>query len=351
MIEKLLAEPFENVRLHHVRMAFSEEIGEVGKLRIGKVAHLGSVLARIARFRVRRRADVLYYPPAGADRIPVVRDVVILLATRWMFPHTVFHFHAGGLTDLLPSLNPLARRLFLRAYSGPDCAIQLSELNPPDGDRLQARRTAVIPYGVEDMSPEYPRQVRAPDAPVRLLYVGAVRRSKGISDLVEACGRLRSRGVAFRLELVGQSQPASYAQELSAVIAKHGLEQQVFPLGELSGPDKWRAYARADIFCFPSFYEKETFGVVLLEAMQFGLPVVATRWRGIPSIVIDGTTGHLVPVNDPECLAETLQGLVEDPAAQKSFGEAGRARFLAEFSIGRWRERMERVFQDVAASR
>jgi len=67
-------------------------------------------------------------------------------------------------------------------------------------------------------------------------------------------------------------------------------------------------------FCFPTFFESETFGVVLLEAMQFSLPIVATRWRGIPSIITDGDNGFLVDPKDPIGLSEKLETLLRDPA-------------------------------------
>ena len=70
-------------------------------------------------------------------------------------------------------------------------------------------------------------------------------------------------------------------------------------LGTRTGTRQGRCFLDSDVFCYPTHFESETFGLVLLEAMQFELPIVATRWRGVPSSVEDGENGFLVPVRDP----------------------------------------------------
>ena len=118
--------------------------------------------------------------------------------------------------------------------------------------------------------------------------------------------------------------------------------------GVLTGREKLAAYARADVLCFPTFFESETFGLVLLEAMSFGLPVVATRWRGIPSIVDDGVTGFLAGVRDPDAVAERLLRLARDPALRERIGAAARRKFLREYTIDRHLARMAAMFREVA---
>ena len=91
-----------------------------GKFRLHKLAHLAGIVPRILWARLRTGSTVLYYPPAGPDLVPALRDLVILLSTRWAFRHTVFHFHAGGLCELYPRLNRPLKWLFRQAYGQPD---------------------------------------------------------------------------------------------------------------------------------------------------------------------------------------------------------------------------------------
>ena len=102
------------------------------------------------------------------------------------------------------------------------------------------------------------------------------------------------------------------------------------------------------MFCFPSFFECETFGLVLLEAMACGLPVVSTRWRGIPSVVDEGETGFLVEPRDSHAVAERLETLANNAALRNSMGCAGRARFEREFTLPRFVSRMRRMFLETA---
>jgi alpha-maltose-1-phosphate synthase len=83
-------------------------------------------------------------------------------------------------------------------------------------------------------------------------------------------------------------------------------------------------YATSTVFCLPSLFEP--YGLVLLEAMAYGLPCVATRADAFPEIVEDGRTGRLVPPGNPSALAEALVELLEDPAGTRVLGEAGRRR-------------------------
>ncbi len=116
----------------------------------------------------------------------------------------------------------------------------------------------------------------------------------------------------------------------------------------MRGEKKWAAFAQADVFCFPTFYEQESFGIVLLEAMSLGLPVVATRWRATPSIVEEGVTGLLTDVRDADGLARQLSRLIEDPALRRSMGEAGRRRYEERFTAATYRDHLEEVFATAA---
>ena len=87
--------------------------------------------------------------------------------------------------------------------------------------------------------------------------------------------------------------------------------------------------------------------MVLLEAMQFGLPVVATRWRGIPSVVADGVNGYLVPVRDSATLADRLARLLRDEALARRMGAAGRRAYEERFTLERFHRDLQAVFDSL----
>jgi glycosyltransferase involved in cell wall biosynthesis len=126
------------------------------------------------------------------------------------------------------------------------------------------------------------------------------------------------------------------------------LRSKVRFLGVITGDEKFDVYRRADVFCFPTFFKCETFGIVLVEAMACGLPIVATRWRAIPTIVNDGQTGFLVAPQNPEAIADRLAQLAGNSALRKRMGYAGRRKFEQEFTFARHASRMRQMFLEIA---
>jgi len=352
MIERFLKADMADVQLLHVRMGFSSHFNELGRVRLSKIFHTFSIIARIFYYRLIYGVRILYYPPAGPDRVPMFRDFAVLLLTRWLFDKTVFHFRAGGISELYERLPAWQRWLYRKAYFGADAAVRLSELNPEDGKRLKAKREYVIPNGLDDPMPGLvvapPVSASAAGAAMQILYVGILRESKGIMDLINACGMLRCRGIPFQLELVGQWKSDSFERKVTQRVIELKIVDYVHLLGEITGKQKYSVYRRADVLCFPTYFNCETFGNVVVEAMACGLPVVATRWRGVPSIVEEGVTGFLVSIRDATALADRLAVLSRDPQLRYQMGVAGRAKFERDFLYARHAGRMRRMLLETA---
>jgi glycosyltransferase involved in cell wall biosynthesis len=351
-IARLLKSDLADIQLIHVRMAFSSHMNELGHVRLSKIVHLFTLIARIIYRRFVDGTRVLYYPPAGSDRVPVIRDIVVLLSTRWLFDKTVFHFHAGGVSEVYQQLPRWQRWFFRRAYFGADAAIRCSALNPDDGRLLDAQREYVIPYGIDDPCPNSSESKFKPlgfsNTELRILFVGILRESKGVLDLIEACGKLAANDVPFQLEMMGQWHSEDFTAKANQRIQELGLNKNVRFLGVLTGDDKFAAFHRANVFCFPTFFNCETFGLVLLEAMACRLPVVSTRWRGIPSIVDEGSSGYLVEPRDVEALADRLTTLADDPELRERMGRAGRAKFEQEYTFPKYANRMRSALLQTA---
>jgi len=342
MIEKILQGNYTSIKLYHIRMAFSKEMDEIGKASISKVFHLFNVIFKIWHCRIFNGAKVLYYPPAGPDKTPVIRDIVILLSTRWMFNRTIFHYHAGGVSEMkIHSL--IMRKLFKIAYYNADCAIVLSDLNPADGKNMNAKKQVVIPYGIEDnFNTSFIKPRNSEE--VKLLFVAIIKESKGIMILLQACKFLSEKGLNFKLEVMGKFESKEFENKVRAYVLDNKLTERVNFLGVLSGQSKHEAFANSDIFCFPTFFESETFGVVLLEAMQFSLPIVSTFWRGIPSLVKDNQNGFLVETKNAEAVAFKLESLILSPSLRKELGTKGREVYLNNYTLPIFHKNIEQAF-------
>ena len=347
MIQTMLEGDYPGVELIYVPMSFSKTLDDVGRFRLGKLGELIALIRRIRATQRRTGATTLYYPPAGPDRIPMWRDFAVLLATRLRFRRTLFHFHAGGLTDeLYPKLTLLERFLFHRAYGKPDAIIRMTPRTPARTDLLHPRADYIVPYGIPDhgCDAETTRAAKGPEAVAQILFVGALRESKGVLVLLDACRALAARNVPFSLNLMGAFHTSEFEQIVRERLQDPWLAGRVHLLGVLTGAKKDAAYRCADLFCFPTFYESEAFSVVLVEALSYGLPIVATRWRGIPDIVPDGECGLLVPIQDASSVAIALERLLCDPALRRRLGAAARARYLAHYTEVRFHDSLREVF-------
>lgn len=199
--------------------------------------------------------------------------------------------------------------------------------------RVDAGKVAVIPLGVDlgmfTPRPQARARARLGLDPVRrfVLAVGRIEPLKGLDILIRAIGELQSRVPVDLLIIGGDERAASEIARLQAIAAEVGAGDAVRFLGPKPHETLADWYAAADVVAVPSFYE--SFGLVAVEAMACGTPVVASRVGGLASTVVDGRTGYLVPWRCPEPFAERIELLLRNEPLRLALGAAGVERMRA----------------------
>ncbi|MBC7329579.1 glycosyltransferase [bacterium] len=208
----------------------------------------------------------------------------------------------------------------------------------------EVARSVKATYGVDSVviyngipSREYFRDRRKGDNLIKILNIGKFKKAKNHLLLVEAFSKAVKEMPNLRLHLVGDG---SLRRKVENRVKKLGLEEKVFFWGWRS--DIPEILADCDIFALSSDWEG--FGIVLIEAMASGKPIVATDVGGIPEVVEDEITGILVPPRDPEALANAILRLAKDEKLRKEFGERGREKAIKEFDIKIAVKNYERVY-------
>ena len=178
------------------------------------------------------------------------------------------------------------------------------------------------------------------DGTLNILFVGRFEERKGLIHLLKAYHRLRKRHVDARLLVIGAGPKL---REYRRFVGLRGIRDVEF-LGRVSDAEKVRFFASADIFCAPNTGQ-ESFGIVLLEAMAAGVPIVASDIHGFKNVVQRGVQGLLVEPKNPRSLAAALYALSRDPDLRHDMGDAGRAK-APDYSWDRVTERIVEFYYE-----
>jgi glycosyltransferase involved in cell wall biosynthesis len=186
--------------------------------------------------------------------------------------------------------------------------------------------------------------LRPATQPLRLLSVTRLdrtERDKGILHVLAALAELPP-DTRYEYTIVGDGDDRGFLESQAATLRLSG---RITFRGALSDERLWEAYENADVFVLPS--RKEGFGIVFLEAMRCGLPVIAAREKGALDVVRDGVNGFLVPFGDIAALRHRLLRCIAAPELLQFMGSAGRRRVVSgEFSYDAFRDRCRRLFHD-----
>ncbi|MGH8161149.1 MAG: glycosyltransferase family 4 protein [Gammaproteobacteria bacterium] len=318
---KRAGQPIALTLPHHryLRWFGARQLGKLAREANADVIHIHRSadlpLAVLAKRSAGNRPALVY-----SRHMLITRDRRTSLAHRYMFRHV---------DRMLPITEQIA-------------AVARKEL-PIAPERVQALAPGVAPVaGTEDCE-----RIRPPACDFVVGCFSRVEPAKGQHQLIEAIAKLREHGVKAGAVFAGSVMNPPYDAALHRQVKTRQLDAAVRFLGTLA--DARPVMPCCDVVAMPS--TGEALGLVMVEAMLMGVPVVASAAGGVLEYVRDGETGLTYPVGDVAALAERLERLARDPAFAHSLARAGREAAGECFDRDRHLARLEAIFRDAVAER
>src|SRR6266404_1013787 len=320
-------------RIYHVDAKLSYSAEAIGKFKWSKVFLLVKYCLKAWSYRFAHGAQSFYYIPAPGKRNALYRDWIVLILCRPLFKRIIFHWHGVGLGEWIETeARTWERWITHRLFDHAALSIVLSDLGRADAERFLPCKIEVVPNGIPDPCPDFDERVLVERRQARelnpreqtrfvVLFAGACTEAKGLFVTLDAVAlanrEFKERRIPISVSLVvaGEFVSSSDRRRFDERIAQADVNGDGEPTGKsvnyfgfVTGRDKDALFWRCDCLCFPSLYSAEGQPVTIIEALAFGLPVVATRWRGIPEL-LTGADSRLIEQQDPVAIANALKEL------------------------------------------
>lgn len=329
---KLINETFD---CNFINLSTSRKMDEIQKFSFVKLVRLLCIYIKVFFSLLCHRYDLCYCAIACFGT-PFLKDAPVVLLCKLFRRKILIHQHNKGMS--LYKDKSLYHYLYHFVYKNTKVMLLSWRLYYDITGIVSKDQVCVCPNGVPPIKEvsieEKPREV---NSPIRLLYLSNLIPSKGCNALLEALRLLKERGLTFTCNFIGGDCPEQSATAFDALIKEKNLDDCAFYQGRKYGKDKDTFYRNTDVFVFPTFYPAECFPLVLLEAMQYGLPCISTTEGAIPDIIISKENGLLVeysPDGDSfvSGIADAIRWMAEHPKERLTMGSKGKQIFQEHFS-------------------
>lgn len=326
----------------YINLSTSKSVDEIGQTGIVKwVRYLKIILKTIKELWFFR--PNLVYITLTAQGIGFYKDALLVFLAKLHGIKVIIHFHNKGVQSRQDYT--LDNLLYKWVFKNTKVILLAPELYQDVQKYVPLDHVYYCANGI----PEIKRLVvedKEEAVPPVLLFLSNLILSKGVLVLLDASKILKQQGIDFHCNVVGGAGDLS-EKEFEAKINELGLETNVSYLGKKYGDDKIEIFNDASIFVLPTFYENECFPLVLLEAMQFSLPLVSTDEGGIPSIIDNGENGYLVPKKNAAALAETLKELIKNADLRIRMGKKANIDFNEKYTLSIFESNIVSILKQV----
>lgn len=330
-----------NFKSHFINLNTSTSMVDMGKYGIRKIIRLINIVLNVFSSLIIYKPKISYIA-ISVNGTGFYRDAFIVLLIKLFGVKTIFHLHNKGVH--YKKNNYFDNFLYKLIFKNSDVIILSKYLYYDIKKYVKKNRTHICFNGVPKLGKVKKKLVK--NKTVEILFLSNLIESKGVFILLEALNKIKLKGLKFNCVLVGGEGDIDL-NVLNSKIKNFNLENSVKYVGKKYGKKKESLFLKADIFAFPTYYHNECLPLVLIEAMQFSLPIVSTNEGGISDIVEDNKTGFLVPKRDALILSEKLELLILNEKLRIKMGELGNKLYNKKFTQRHFEKRINSIFQSI----
>lgn len=335
---RLLNEEFQ---IKAIQVTYKEKIEDISIISINKIRVLLLTFMILVKYIILFRPQVVYFQLSHLGWA-FYRDCIYVFIIKIFRKHIVYHLHGKGIREYVA--NSKIKKYIYKWALRSSSIICLSESLTSDLIGVYDKKIYIVNNAIP-VVPSMKKSVIKESNTILVLFLSNLIISKGIYPFLDSIFLInqKHKGIV-NAWIVGKEVEIS-AENLYSEIEKRRITEVVRYLGPKYNEEKNNVFQNADIFIYPTC--NDVWGLAILEAMQAGLPVIATMEGAIPEIVDDGITGFIVEKNNPGAIAEKIEYLINRQDVRMEMGKAGKRKFFEKYTLEIFESNMKNVFDDV----
>ena len=322
----------------YINLSLAKDVKDIGKSGLRKIINYIRQIKHILKIVKSFKPDLCYVTP-NAKGGAFYKDFVIIQLIKSMGCKIIVHYHNKGVS--IRQNKFIDNILYKQFFKGIRVILLSDSLYSDIKKYVSKEKVYICPNGIPNNIKNI--NSRTNNIP-RLLFLSNLLINKGVYTLLDACKIIKEQGYNFVCDFVGAETVEFNAEKLEKEVSIRGLEQHIRYLGRKTGIEKEKCFINADIFILPTY--NECFPLVLIEAMQYQLPCIASNEGGIPDIIENGETGFIIKKKDPLILAEKIITLLKSSQLRNQMGKKGREKYLKEFTLDNFEYTLKRILSN-----
>lgn len=332
----------ETFDCNYINLTLAKNLQDIGKGGFRKLVDFIFQLRRIYKEVKFSHPDFCYVTP-NAKGAAFYKDFVVVMMLKAMGQKVVVHYHNKGVATRQNRI--LDNWLYQHFFKKLIVILLAKPLYQDICKYVKVKDVYFCPNGIP-IQKNIPVHIN--HEKFNILFLSNMMKEKGVWDLVKACQILKEKGKIFHCHFVGKWSNIS-EEEFRRKIQLLDMGNYISAYGGKYGNEKEAYFQKANIFVLPT--HNECFPLVLLEAMEYGIPCISTQDGGISAIIDEGKTGYVIEKKNPQVLADKIKILMEQPVLCKTMGIAGREKLESEFTLEKFECKLRDIFQEIFNSR